>query len=126
LHAGGKFGGKSYKISGGLHGVGVSVVNALSKWLKAEIKKDGYIWTQEYSKGKPLTPLKRGEKATETGTTIIFEPDPEIFPQINFETKRILDHLRQQAYLTPGVTIEFKDKREKAPIPYYIFHFEMA
>ena len=123
LHAGGKFGGKSYKISGGLHGVGVSVVNALSKWLKAEVKKDGYIWTQEYSKGKPITSLKKGEKTTETGTTIIFEPDPEIFPEIKFEWKRIIDHLREQAYLVPKTFIKIKDEREKKN-NVYDFYFE--
>lgn len=124
LHAGGKFGGQSYKIAGGLHGVGVSVVNALSQNLKAEVYRDGFIYTQEYSRGLPKGPVQKIGTTKVTGTRITFEPDPEIFPQINFETKRILDHLRQQAYLTPGVTIEFKDKREKAPIPYYIFHFE--
>ena len=123
LHAGGKFGGKSYKISGGLHGVGVSVVNALSKWLKAEVKKDGYVWTQEYSKGKAITPLKRGEKTTETGTTIIFEPDPEIFPEIKFEWKKIIDHLREQAYLVPKTFIKIKDEREKKN-NVYNFYFE--
>jgi len=123
LHAGGKFGGKSYKISGGLHGVGVSVVNALSKWLKAEVKKDGYIWTQEYSKGKPITPLKKGEKTTETGTTIIFEPDPEIFPEIKFDWKKIIDHLREQTYLVPKTFIKIKDERENRN-NIYNFYFE--
>ncbi len=123
LHAGGKFGGKSYKISGGLHGVGVSVVNALSKWLKAEVKKDGYIWTQEYSRGKPITSLKKGEKTTDTGTTIIFEPDPEIFPEIKFDWKRIIDHLREQAYLVPKTFIKIKDERENRK-NVYNFYFE--
>jgi len=79
LHAGGKFGEGGYKVSGGLHGVGVSVVNALSEQLKVEVRRDGHVWTQEYSRGAPLTDLQKGEKATETGTTITFLADDEIF-----------------------------------------------
>lgn len=124
LHAGGKFGGKSYKVAGGLHGVGVSVVNALSKYLKAEVYRDQTIYSQEYSQGKPLTPVKKGGKSSHTGTKIIFEPDPEIFHEIKFDIRTILDHLRQQAYLTPGVTIKVKDLRPNALLPSYIFHFE--
>ena len=122
LHAGGKFSHKVYKVSGGLHGVGASVVNALSKYLKAIVKRDGFEWSQEYKKGKPITPLKKGRKTEETGTTIIFEPDPEIFPEIKFERERILEYLRHQAYLTPGVRINFIDEREKFFI--YSFYFE--
>ncbi len=124
LHAGGKFGGKSYKVAGGLHGVGVSVVNALSKYLKAEVFRDGAIYTQEYSQGKPLTPVKKNGVSSHSGTKITFEPDPEIFPVIEFDSKKILDHLRQQAYLTPGLTITFKDYRPLALLPSYTFHFE--
>lgn len=124
LHAGGKFGGKSYKVAGGLHGVGVSVVNALSEYLRAEICRDGILYSQEYSRGKPTTPLKKLEKCQQTGTKIIFKPDPEIFKEIKFDTKKILDHLRQQAYLTPGVIIQFQDNREGAKLPSYTFHFE--
>ncbi len=122
LHAGGKFSHKVYKVSGGLHGVGASVVNALSKYLKAIVKRDGFEWSQEYKKGKPITPLKRGRKTNETGTTIIFEPDPEIFPEIKFERERILEYLKHQAYLTPGVRINFIDEREETF--FYSFYFE--
>ena len=122
LHAGGKFSHKVYKVSGGLHGVGVSVVNALSKYLKAIVKRDGFEWSQEYKRGKPVTPLKKGRKTTETGTTIIFEPDPEIFPEIRFERERILDYLKHQAYLTPGLRINFIDEREDYFA--YSFYFE--
>ena len=124
LHAGGKFGGKSYKVAGGLHGVGVSVVNALSKCLKAEIYRNNAIYTQEYSRGKSTTKVKKDGKSSHTGTKIIFEPDPEVFNEIKFDIKKILDHLRQQAYLTSGVTITVKDYRLEAIIPSYIFHFE--
>jgi DNA gyrase subunit B len=124
LHAGGKFGGKSYKVAGGLHGVGVSVVNALSEYLQAEICRDGILYSQEYNRGKPKIKLKKIGKCEKSGTKIIFEPDPEIFKEIKFDTKKILDHLRQQAYLTSGTTIKFKDNREDALIPSYTFYFE--
>jgi DNA gyrase subunit B len=112
LHAGGKFGGEGYKISGGLHGVGVSVVNALSVWTKAEVRRDGKIWVQEYKRGKPLSPVKPVGKASDTGTTITFQPDPEVFPEIKFNWNKILDYIRQQAYLTKGVKIVIDDLRE--------------
>ncbi|GIW67483.1 MAG: DNA gyrase subunit B [Candidatus Parcubacteria bacterium] len=121
LHAGGKFDQKIYKSAGGLHGVGVSVVNALSKYLKAIVKRDGYVWTQEYKQGRAITELKKGKPSKETGTTIIFEPDPQIFPEIKWETKRILDYLRHQAYLTPGLRINFIDERNNFR---YSFYFE--
>jgi DNA gyrase subunit B len=124
LHAGGKFGGKSYKVAGGLHGVGVSVVNALSEYLRADICRDGILYTQEYSRGKAMTKLKKLGKCKQAGTKIVFKPDPEIFKEIKFDTKKILDHLRQQAYLTPEVTIKFEDNREDAKISSYTFHFE--
>ena len=124
LHAGGKFGGKSYKVAGGLHGVGVSVVNALSQYLRAEICRDGTLYSQEYNRGKPKTKLKKLGKCKKTGTKIVFEPDSEIFKEIKFDTKKILDHLRQQAYLTPGITIKFEDYRENARPSSYAFHFE--
>jgi len=124
LHAGGKFGGKSYKVAGGLHGVGVSVVNALSEYLRAEVYRDGVFYSQEYSRGKPTTKLQKVGKSQERGTKIIFKPDPEIFKEIEFDTKKILDHLRQQAYLTPGIVIKFKDNREGAKLSSYTFHFE--
>jgi DNA gyrase subunit B len=121
LHAGGKFDQKIYKSAGGLHGVGVSVVNALSKYLKAIVKRDGYVWMQEYKQGRAITELKKGKTTKETGTTIIFEPDPQIFPEIKWEIKRILDYLRHQAYLTPGLRINFIDERNNFR---YSFYFE--
>jgi len=111
LHAGGKFGGEGYKVSGGLHGVGVSVVNALSKYTKAEIRRDGFVFTQEYEQGKAKAKVKKGDKTKETGTTIVFDPDPEIFKEIEFSWKKIVEHLRQQAYLTKDVRIKIIDER---------------
>jgi len=123
LHAGGKFGGKAYQVAGGLHGVGVSVVCALSVYMRVEVCRNGFLYVQEYSKGKPKTPVKKIGKCNKTGTTVIFEPDPEIFKEIKFDSKRILNHLRQQAYLTKGAKITFKDERgeEKSS---YTFYFE--
>ena len=112
LHAGGKFEGSGYKISGGLHGVGVSVVNALSVWTKAEVHRDGKIWAQEYKRGKRVSAVKAVGKTKKTGTTITFQPDPKIFSEIKFSWKKILDYLRQQAYLTKGVKITIEDRRE--------------
>jgi DNA gyrase subunit B len=123
LHAGAKFGGKAYQVSGGLHGVGVSVVCALSKWIRAEVSRDGYKYYQEYSKGKAKTKLVKEGKAKTRGTTIIFEPDEEIFKEIKFIPKKIVNHLRQQAYLTKGVKITFSDKRQKKD-DRYTFYFE--
>ncbi len=119
LHAGGKFGGEGYKISGGLHGVGVSVVNALSVWLRVEVKRDGKIYAQEYKRGKPITSVKTIGKCAkeETGTTVIFEPDTEIFKEIKFDFNKILAHLRQQAFLTKGIRIIVKDTRHEDEIP---------
>ncbi len=124
LHAGGKFGSGAYKISGGLHGVGVSVVCALSKYMRAEVCRDGYKYAQEYKQGKPTTAVKKISTCKERGTTIIFEPDPEIFKEIVFDRKKTLNHLRQQAYLTKGISIDFYDLRdEKNPFDYH-FYFE--
>lgn len=124
LHAGGKFGGEGYKVSGGLHGVGVSVVNALSSWLRAEVKRDSKLWVQEYQRGKAKGKVKVEGPARGTGTTIIFEPDPEIFTVLDYDWPIVLDHLRQQAYLTKGVTIEVHDERVRGKHQSYIFHFE--
>ncbi|MBP6890840.1 DNA topoisomerase (ATP-hydrolyzing) subunit B [Candidatus Parcubacteria bacterium] len=112
LHAGGKFENKAYKVSGGLHGVGVSVVCALSKYMKAEVCRDGYKWMQEYKIGKPVASVKRLEKCKETGTTITFLADEEIFKEIKFDEKKILNHLRRQAYLTGSIRVTFYDKRD--------------
>jgi len=123
LHAGGKFGGESYKVAGGLHGVGVSVVCALSIWMRAEVRRDGGLYVQEYKMGKPSAAVKKIDKAIGTGTKIIFEPDAEIFSETVFNIKRIIDHLRQQAFLTKGIRIEIIDTREGAPA-YYGFQFD--
>jgi DNA gyrase subunit B len=112
LHAGGKFGGDGYKVSGGLHGVGVSVVNALSVWTKAEVYRDGKNWMQEYKRGVPSANAKPIGKSDKTGTTISFQADPQIFPEIKYSWTKILDYVRQQAYLTKGVKIIIEDRRE--------------
>lgn len=114
LHAGGKFGGESYKIAAGLHGVGVSVVNALSIFLKVEVCRDGGLYEQEYVRGEAKKAVKKVDTCKGHGTTVTFEPDPEVFKEIKYDWERILNHLRQQAYLTKGVKIEVKD--ERAPI----------
>ncbi len=112
LHAGGKFGGGGYKISGGLHGVGVSVVNALSEWTVATIRLQGKVWEQKYVRGVPQGNVKAIGKATDTGTTITFKADSEIFPEIAYDLDKIYEYLRYQAYLTKGVRIQVEDKRE--------------
>ena len=114
LHAGGKFGGNGYKISGGLHGVGVSVVNALSTWLKAEVKRDGKIYSMEFERGKSKTkdPKVVG-KTKDTGTKISFKADPEIFPEIKYSWEKVLGYLRQQSYLTKGLSIKIYDERDE-------------
>ena len=111
LHAGAKFGGKAYQVAGGLHGVGVSVVCALSKWMRVEVCRNGFKYSQEYAKGKPLTKVKKGDKCKQTGTSVCFEPDAEIFSENKFDLKKIINHLRQQAYLTRNVKITVKDLR---------------
>jgi len=124
LHAGAKFEHSIYKVSGGLHGVGISVVNALSEDLRAEIKRDGKLWRQEYKRGKPVSKVKPVGKAKGSGTTITFKPDQEIFSVLEFDWEIILNHLRQQAYLTKGVTIKVEDLRDKVNPIQYNFHFE--
>ncbi len=123
LHAGGKFGGDSYKVSGGLHGVGVSVVNALSTWLRVEVYRDNTVYFQEYKRGKPEFAVKKNGKSTHTGTKVIFDADPEIFQKVEYDRKRIIDHLRQQAYLTKGVRITVVDERGDEPYRYG-FYFD--
>lgn len=114
LHAGGKFGGddSGYKVSGGLHGVGVSVVNALSTYMKAEVHRDGNYYTQEYSVGKPKSKVKKVRSSDFTGTVITFEADPDIFKEIVYDWNKIVSHLRQQAYLVKGTRIGIYDARE--------------
>ncbi|NTU98637.1 DNA topoisomerase (ATP-hydrolyzing) subunit B [Candidatus Falkowbacteria bacterium] len=124
LHAGGKFGGGGYKVSGGLHGVGVSVVNALSTDLIAQVHRDGKIWQQEYKVGKPQHPIKAVGKSDRTGTTIIFRPDDTIFSETEFNWGKILDRMRQQAYLTKGISIRVSDRRKGHSEKDYKFFFE--
>ncbi|MDK2949092.1 MAG: gyrase subunit [Patescibacteria group bacterium] len=124
LHAGGKFGGDAYKISGGLHGVGVSVVCALSKNMKAEVCRDGSQHAQEYKQGKPTSAVKKIGTCKNKGTTIIFQPDEEIFKEIYFDRKKLLAHFRQQAYLTKGIRIDFYDQRDPEDTFEYHFFFE--
>src|SRR5680860_1330268 len=112
LHAGGKFGGGGYKVSGGLHGVGVSVVNALSEYLKAIVYRDGKAWEQEFKIGIPQKAAKVVGKTNKTGTTIIFKPDSTIFTELEFNWGKVLDRLRQQSYLTKGITITVSDERK--------------
>ncbi len=126
LHAGGKFGGEGsgYKVSGGLHGVGVSVVNALSSYLKAEIHTEGKIWVQEYKIGKAKNKIKSIGTTKKTGTIITFKPDDSIFSETEFKWGKILDHLRQQTYLTKGITVKIADQRPDHRPKKYTFHFE--
>ena len=112
LHAGGKFGGEGYKVSGGLHGVGVSVVNALSTWVRAEVHRDGGVHVQEYKNGgKAVAKVKKTGTSKTTGSIITFAPDAEIFNEVKFDWKTIVDHLRQQAYLVKGMRISIYDFR---------------
>ncbi|MFA6252504.1 MAG: DNA topoisomerase (ATP-hydrolyzing) subunit B [Candidatus Paceibacterota bacterium] len=124
LHAGGKFGSGAYKISGGLHGVGVSVVCALSSNMTAEVCRDGAKYMQEYKQGKPQAQVKKVGECKQGGTTITFEPDTAIFSETVFDRKKILSHLRQQAYLTKGVKIDFFDERKPEDVFEYHFYFE--
>ncbi len=111
LHAGGKFHGKSYAVSGGLHGVGVSVVNALSERLEVQVARDGALWTQSYSRGKRLEKLKKGKATRKTGTIVTFWPDTEVFEETEFKRDILAERLRELAYLTRGVEISFSDER---------------
>ncbi|MGH3025592.1 MAG: DNA gyrase subunit B, partial [Gaiellaceae bacterium] len=112
LHAGGKFGeGGGYKVSGGLHGVGVSVVNALSERLDAEVRRDGYVWTQSYERGTPLAPIEQGAPTKDRGTTITFLPDADIFETLEFDFKVLEERLRETAFLTRDLHISILDER---------------
>ena len=115
LHSGGKFGGSGYTISGGLHGVGLSVVSALSDSMDITVKRDGHIYQQRYSRGKPVTKLEKIGNTTETGTTIHFVPDAEIFDETVFEREVILQRLRELAFLNKGLRIIFRDERGEEP-----------
>ena len=124
LHAGGKFGDGGYKVSGGLHGVGVSVVNALSTDLIAEVRRGGKIYEQKFSQGIPKTKIKSVGKSKDTGTTIIFKADDTIFTVTEYEWSYILDHLRQQAYLTKGLKMVISDQRNETSQQNYTYYFE--
>lgn len=112
LHAGGKFGGGGYKVSGGLHGVGLSCVNALSEWLEVEVCKGGGVYRQRYMRGVPMRPLTRVGDSERTGTTVTFYPDSEIFETLDFNYDTIRSRLREVAYLNKGLTINIRDERE--------------
>ena len=119
LHAGGKFENSAYKVSGGLHGVGVSCVNALSSWLVAEIRRDGYVHAIEFDRGVPKARLRKGQKSRTTGTTIAFMPDAEIFETLEFSFATLAVRLRELAYLNSGLKIVLEDKREDESEEYF-------
>lgn len=112
LHAGGKFDHNSYKVSGGLHGVGVSVVNALSEWMEVEVYRDGKIYSQRYERGKIVTPVKTTGKTDDRGTKVNFKPDAEIFTELSFSFDTLSNRLRELAFLNPGTRITIIDERE--------------
>lgn len=120
LHAGAKFDQKAYKVSGGLHGVGVSVVNALSEYLRVEVRREGEVYLQEYKKGTPLEPVKIIGKTTETGTTVTFFPDRKFFSNQVFDIKTVEQTLRERAYLIAGLTFHLKDERTDLEKTFYI------
>jgi DNA gyrase subunit B len=122
LHAGGKFGGDGYKVSGGLHGVGVSVVNALSERLVAEVRRDGKLYRQEFSRGVPVGELEVVGEASDTGTTITFLPDSEVFDELEYSTQLLVQRLRETAFLTRGLRIVLTDERTTEEK--YEFHYE--
>lgn len=121
LHAGGKFGGGGYKVSGGLHGVGASVVNALSEVCIVESKREGHIWKQEYRRGIPVAPVEKVGESQEQGTTTYFKPDPQIFEEIDFDYEILQHRLRELAFLNKGINIELIDEREEKQEK---FHYE--
>src|SRR3954454_1936209 len=124
LHAGGKFGGEGYKVSGGLHGVGLSVVNALSEWLVAEVELDGKVYRQEFARGAPQGPMQETPSTSkETGTTISFLADPEIFDEIAYDATTLLARFREVAFLTRGLRVTFTDERAEGGKPVE-FHYE--
>ncbi|WSB05459.1 DNA topoisomerase (ATP-hydrolyzing) subunit B [Streptomyces sp. NBC_01794] len=114
LHAGGKFGGGGYAVSGGLHGVGVSVVNALSSRVSVEVKRDGYRWTQDYKLGVPTAPLSRNEPTDETGTTVTFWSDADIFETTDYSFETLSRRFQEMAFLNKGLTLKLTDERESA------------
>lgn len=123
LHAGGKFGGGGYKVSGGLHGVGASVVNALSEECRVTVKREGAIWQQEYSKGKVLTDVEKIGESSESGTQVYFKPDAEIFDEVIFDFEILAQRLRELAFLNKGIYIKLVDLREENEKE-EVFHYE--
>ena len=118
LHAGGKFDGSGYKVSGGLHGVGVSVVNALSKWLELEIYRDGYLYKQRYEQGYPVTDLEKMEQTQEQGTKIKFRPDDEIFDEVEYDFETLKKRLQESAFLNKNLAIDLKDERKDEEVSF--------
>lgn len=110
LHAGGKFDNNAYKVSGGLHGVGVSAVNALSEWLEVEVRRDGKLYKQRYESGKPVTAVIPVGSSTETGTTVTFKPDKTIFETLEFNMDTLANRLRELAFLNKGLKISLKEE----------------
>ncbi len=123
LHAGGKFGGGGYKVSGGLHGVGASVVNALSEYLEVEVKRDGKVHNQRYERGLSKNKMQITGDTKETGTTVIFKPDAEIFETLEFEYEILSQRLRELAFLNKGIKITLRDEREEE-VHQDVFHYE--
>ncbi|MFQ5856234.1 MAG: DNA topoisomerase (ATP-hydrolyzing) subunit B [Anaerolineae bacterium] len=120
LHAGGKFGGDGYKVASGLHGVGVSAVNALSEWCVVEVRRDGFLWRQRYQRGVPESPVDQVREAAGTGTTTVFMPDREIFDELDYDFDALAQRFREMAFLTRGLTITFIDERgESREISFY-------
>ena len=119
LHAGGKFGGKAYKVSGGLHGVGASVVNALAERTEVIVRRDGKKWRQEYSRGEPISTIENIGNSQGNGTTTTFLADPEIFTELDYDFSSLSDRLREIAYLNRGLEIEFTDRRNDKEVSYY-------
>src|SRR5204862_487735 len=117
LHAGGKFDAKSYAVAGGLHGVGVSVVNALSRRLVVEVARDGFLWRQEYARGAPLGRLQKVKASTKSGTIVTFWPDPDVFTDTTeFRREVLAERLQEQAFLVRGVEMALVDEREDPPV----------
>ncbi len=118
LHAGGKFDNDAYKVAGGLHGVGASVVNALSKSLVAEVRRDGMTFSQRYRRGKPVGPVEKGEPCRGTGTTVTFSPDPEIFQELSYDSALIAERLEVKSYLNKGLVIQFVDQKHQTSVEF--------
>ena len=121
LHAGGKFGGGGYKVSGGLHGVGASVVNALSEWCEVIVKREGYVWRQKYSRGNVLSDLEKIAESDEFGTQVSFKPDSEIFEETEYDFDVLSHRLRELAFLNKGISITLTDKREDGKTENYLY-----